>query len=107
MRDRRLGDVAWAHSGDKGDMVNIGVVVHDPANYPDLIAALTRQRISEHFGDICKGEVHIYPLPNLHAVNVVLTQVLDGGPVRSLRLDPQGKTLGDGLLLLPLATRDP
>ena len=50
----------------------------------------------------CRGTVTRYELPNLYAVNFVLTQILDGGAMRSLRLDPQGKTLGDSLLLMPL-----
>lgn len=97
-----LADIAWAHSGDKGDMVNIGVVVRNPADYPFLLEAVTAQRVAAHFADICHGQVRRYELPRLHAINFVLTQVLDGGPMRSLRLDPQGKALGDALLLMLL-----
>ena len=99
---RRLADIAWAHSGDKGDMVNLGVVVHDEADYALLLREVTEQRVLEHFKDICLGEVRRYELPNLNAINLVLTQILDGGPMRSLRLDPQGKTLGDSLLIMVL-----
>lgn len=97
---RLLADIAWAHSGDKGDMVNIGVAVHDPLDYPVLLRVLSVERVASHFSDICRGEVRRYELPNLNALNLVLTQILDGGPMRSLRLDPQGKTLGDALLLM-------
>ena len=97
-----LIDIAWAHAGDKGDMVNIGVVARDPSYYKVLLKVLTPSRIKSHFADICRGDVAVYELPNLNAVNVALGQVLDGGPMRSLRLDPQGKTLGDSLLLLPI-----
>lgn len=100
---RRLADIAWAHSGDKGDSINLGVVVHQESDYPLLLRELTVERVREHFRDICRGEVRRYELPNLNAVNLVLTQILDGGPMRSLRLDPQGKTLGDSLLLMVLA----
>ncbi len=105
---RLLADIAWAHSGDKGDMVNIGVVARDAQDYPLLLQALTPDRVAAHFSDICRGEARCYALPKLNAVNVVLTQTLDGGPMRSLRLDPQGKALGDALLLMPLppASRD-
>lgn len=99
---RRLADIAWAHSGDKGDMVNIGVAVHDPKDYTLLVESLTPARVKAHFSDLCRGDVRCYPLPNLDAVNVVMTQVLDGGPTRSLRIDPQGKALGDALLLLTI-----
>jgi len=102
MSIRLLADIAWAHAGDKGDSVNIGVVVRDELDYPLLLRAVTAERVLRHFHDICHGDVRRYELPNLHAVNFVLTRILDGGPMRSLRLDPQGKTLGDALLLLPL-----
>ena len=103
MTFRLLADIAWAHSGDKGDTVNLGVCVWDEKDYPLLLETLTVERVREHFADLCKGEVRRYELPNLNAVNLVLTQVLDGGPMKSLRLDPQGKTLGDALLLMPIS----
>lgn len=99
---RLLADIAWAHSGDKGDMVNIGVAVHNPGDYPLLLEVLTPERVLSHFSDLCRGEARRYELPNLNAVNLVLTRMLDGGPMRSLRLDPQGKALGDSLLLMLL-----
>jgi len=100
---RRLADIAWAHSGDKGDSVNLGVVVHNESDYALLLEEVTEARVLAHFSDICHGQVRRYLLPNLNAVNLVITQVLDGGPMRSLRMDPQGKTLGDSLLLMVLA----
>ena len=103
MTSRLLADIAWAHSGDKGDCVNPGVVVRNEKDYPLLLRELTEARVREHFKDICHGEVRRYELPNLHAVDLVLTRVLDGGPMRSLRMDPQGKTLGDALLLMTLS----
>ena len=102
MSARLLGDIAWAHSGDKGDSINLGVVVRDERDYPLLLKMITAERVHAHFHDICRGEVRRYELPNLHAVNFVLTRILDGGPMRSLRLDPQGKTLGHSLMLMPL-----
>lgn len=102
---RLLGDVAWAHSGDKGDCVNLGVVARDPRDYPLLLEEVTAERVRRHFSDICTGDVRRYELPNLSAINLVLRGVLDGGPMRSLRLDPQGKALGDALMLLPLTVQ--
>jgi hypothetical protein len=99
---RLLGDVAWAHSGDKGDSINLGVVVRDPRDYALLLQEVTPERVKAHFSDLCMGEVRRYELPNLNAINLVLQGMLDGGPMRSLRMDPQGKTLGDALMLLVL-----
>ena len=102
---RRLADIAWAHSGDKGDSINLGVVVYDESDYALLLQEVTEARVKEHFSDICRGTVKRYELPNLNAINLVLTEILDGGPMCSLRLDPQGKTLGDSLLLMPLSVQ--
>lgn len=99
---RLLGEVAWAHSGDKGDAINLGVVVRDPRDYERLLLEVTPERVKAHFDDICMGDVRRYELPNLNAINLVLRGMLDGGPMRSLRMDPQGKTLGDALMLLTL-----
>jgi len=41
-------------------------------------------------------------LPNLHAMNVVLDDVLDGGVNDALNLDSHGKALSFLLLELPL-----
>lgn len=101
-----LADIAWAHSGDKGDVANIGVAVYDEEDYPLLLRELSAERARRHFQHICRGEVQRYELPNLFAINLVLRGILDGGPMRSLRLDPQGKTLGDALLLLPIEGGD-
>ena len=100
---RLLGDIAWAHSGDKGDCVNLGVVARDPRDYALLLRQVTAERVREHFSDLCTGEVRRYELPNLNAINRVLMGILDGGPMRSLRMDPQGKTLGDALMLKTLS----
>jgi hypothetical protein len=48
------------------------------------------------------GSVARYELPNLNALNFVLTDVLAGGGSRSLRIDAQGKTLGAAILEMPL-----
>lgn len=83
-------------------MVNTKVAAHDPSDCPSLLKTLTSGCVAAHFADICCGEVRCYDLPSFHAINLVLTQILDGGPMHSLRLDPQGKTLGVALLLKPL-----
>lgn len=102
---RLLADIAWAHSGDKSDSINIGVVARTDEDYPTVLREVTEERVRAHFSDILRGEVRRYELPNLRAINLVLTQVLDGGPMRSLRMDAQGKTLGDALMLMRISDR--
>ena len=55
-----------------------------------------------HFAEVCQGRVERYELPNLHALNFILHDVLGGGGSRSLRIDAQGKALGQGMLQLEI-----
>ena len=48
------------------------------------------------------GKVIRYDLPNLLAFNFILPNILDGGGSLSLRLDAQGKALGQALLEMEL-----
>ena len=98
----RLGDLAHARSGDKGDQANIGVVADDPARYAWLEEHLTEQAVAEFFRPLGAVRVRRYALPNIFAFNFVLEHALAGGASRSLRLDSQGKALGVALLELRL-----
>ena len=95
-----LYNLAHARSGDKGDICNIGVIARRAAYYPILVRELTAERVKSHFGELCRGRVERYELPNLDALNFVLHAALDGGALTSLRLDRQGKTYGFALLRL-------
>ncbi|MGH7818355.1 MAG: acyclic terpene utilization AtuA family protein, partial [Candidatus Binatia bacterium] len=97
-----LVEIAYARSGDKGDSANIGVAARSPEAYAFLRAALTPERVREHYRDLCRGRVERYELPNLHALNFVLREALGGGGTLSLRVDHQGKTLAQGLLRMEI-----
>lgn len=98
----RLGDLAHARSGDKGNRANIGVVANDRACYAWLKAHLTAERVAEYFRPLGIGAVRRYELPNIQALNFVLENALGGGASRSLRVDTQGKALGVAMLELRL-----
>lgn len=100
---KRLGDVARARSGDKGDRSNIGVVARDAGAYAWLEPRLTPEAVAAFLRPMGIGAVRRYELPRLHAFNFVIEQALAGGASRSLRLDTQGKALGTILLEMPLA----
>ena len=102
----RLGDLAHARSGDKGDRANIGVVANDPACYAHLDAHLTEAVVARYFGPMGIGPVRRHALPNIHAFNFVIDRALGGGASRSLRLDTQGKALGSALMELRLPDPD-
>lgn len=100
----RLGDVAHARSGDKGNHANIGVVVDDPRWYDFLRGRLTAEVVGEFLKLLGHTRVVRYELPNIQAFNFVLESALGGGASHSLRLDSQGKALGVVLMELRLPT---
>ena len=102
MRQVRLGEIAYARSGDKGSGANVGVLAHTPQGFEYLRDALSATRVKRFFKRLGGGRVVRYDLPNLHAFNFVLPGVLAGGASRSLRIDAQGKALGQALLELEL-----
>ena len=102
----RLVELAHARSGDKGDVVNIGVIAYEPEDYPLLVEALTAERVREHFGDMVKGTVERYELPNLRALNFVLPRALGGGGTVSLMMDAQGKVFSTALLRMEVVVPD-
>ena len=93
-----LHKIAHARSGDKGDASNIGLIAYEDRHYKILEREVTAARVKEHFGDMVKGDVVRYELPNLGALNFLLYEALGGGGTLSLRVDAQGKTIGAGLL---------
>lgn len=97
-----LRKIAYARSGDKGSSVNIGVIAIDPNDYPFLAERLTEERVARFFKTLNPRAVRRYLLPNLHALNFILEGVLPGGGSLNLRVDAQGKTLGQALLELSL-----
>ncbi|GAA3946862.1 acyclic terpene utilization AtuA family protein [Allohahella marinimesophila] len=101
--------LAWARSGDKGDVSNIGVIARKAEWLPAIRAALTAEAVADYMGHTLAGPaaekrslVHRYDLPGINALNFVLEQALGGGGVASLRIDPQGKAFGQQLLDFPI-----
>jgi hypothetical protein len=94
----QLVNLAHARSGDKGDTANVGLIALKPEYYPILVREVTAERVKEHFGDMVKGEVERFELPNLGALNFLLHGSLGGGGTLSLMTDAQGKTFSTALL---------
>lgn len=99
----QVKDVAYARSGDKGDVVNVGVLAFDDAAYERLKRTLTPERIKSHFGEWVKGEVDVFPMPNLNGFNLLLHNALGGGATKTLRYDVTGKAFSTAVLRMELA----
>jgi hypothetical protein len=97
-----LRAIAFARSGDKGSSANVAVFGRSPAAYTWLRTHLTADRVEAYFRPLGVGTVVRYDVPNLEALNFVLPAVLAGGGSCSLRIDAQGKTLGQALLEMPV-----
>ena len=101
-RQIRLGEIAYARSGDKGSSANVGVIARTPEAFGVLRSHLSAARVEKFFKPLGVGKVIRYELPNLGALNFLLPGVLAGGASRSLRTDAQGKTLGQAILEMKL-----
>jgi hypothetical protein len=106
-----LGEVVGARSGDKGGNANVGVWIPEPgvgpsagldatqvaARYAWLEGWLTPEKVHQLLPEAAGLPVDVHPLPNLHAVNVVIRGLLGRGVADATSLDPQAKGLGEHL----------
>lgn len=98
MKKVKLAQLAFARSGDKGDVSNIGLMAKTKNIYEFLLQTLTPEKIKEYFGGMVKGGVEIYPVPKLDSLEIILRQALGGGATCTLRFDQTGKSMGPVLL---------
>lgn len=90
----RLGEIAYARSGDKGSAATLAVFARRPKDFDLLERVLTADRVQRFFEPMGCGTVKRFSLPKLQALNFILPDVLAGGGSRSLRVDAQGKAIG-------------
>ena len=102
MKTIPLYEIAYARSGDKGSSANIGVIAYTATGYKFLKKTLLASKVETYFKPLGVGRVIRYELPNLGALNFMLPKVLAGGGSQSLRIDSQGKALGQALLEMRL-----
>ena len=106
MKEVALARIAHGRSGDKGDTCNCGIIARRPEYYAVIAEQVTAERVREHFGELCRGEVRRYDLPKIQAFNFVLQHALGGGGTVSLRIDAQGKTYAAALLRMRVRVPD-
>lgn len=96
--------LAYARSGDKGNIANIGLIARRPEWLPLLWDRVTSDIVRKHFAhmlaDKVNGKVDRFYLPGVCAMNLLLHDALAGGGPASARFDPLGK--GNGQILLDL-----
>ncbi len=102
MVEAPLVKLAWARSGDKGDISNIGLIARRPEWLPLIWRRVTADVVRNYFAHLVKGRVEKFYLPGIHAVNFLLHEALDGGGPASTRMDPLGKGMGQMLLDLTI-----
>ena len=98
----KLREIAHSRTGDKGNTSNISVIAYEERHYPVLLAQVTSARIKALFAGVVEGDVVRYELPNIAALNFVMSGALGGGVTRSLALDAHGKSLSSALLDLDI-----
>ncbi|CAN7263661.1 DUF1446 domain-containing protein [Variovorax sp. LjRoot84] len=98
MEEVRLIQLAWARSGDKGNLSNIGLVARRPEWLPLLWERVTPDAVGAYFAHLVHGKVERFYLPGIAAMNLLLHDALDGGGPSSMRMDPLGKGMGQMLL---------
>ncbi|MES2402101.1 MAG: acyclic terpene utilization AtuA family protein [Pseudomonadota bacterium] len=94
--------LAYARSGDKGDISNIGVIARQPGFLPLLRAQVTEATVAAWLAHLVKGKVTRFEVPGIQAFNFVCEQALGGGGMASLRNDPLGKGMAQILLAMPV-----
>jgi hypothetical protein len=101
-----LVQLAWARSGDKGQLFNVAVIARQAEWLPFLKAALTPDAVGQWFRHLGPNgqppAVRAHNAPGLHALNLVIEGALPGGINASTRLDPAAKGMAQMLLRFPV-----
>ena len=97
-----LRKIAHSRAGDKGNRSNISIFVYDSTHYSFLVDQITSERLKQAFAVLFKGQIRRYLLPQLHGLNFVLDDALEGGVNESLNLDSHGKSWSSLVLSLEL-----
>ena len=98
----KLGTIAHARAGDKGNVVNISVIAFDDRDYAHLERTVTADRVKAQLGSVVHGDVRRYELPRLGALNFVFERPPRDTVTRTLALDAHGKTLSSVVLDLEI-----
>uniref|UniRef100_A0A0D9Y4L9 Uncharacterized protein n=1 Tax=Oryza glumipatula TaxID=40148 RepID=A0A0D9Y4L9_9ORYZ len=112
-----LYHVAHSRAGDKGNDLNFSIIPHFPDDTGRLRAVITRDWVKNAVSPLLDSSsfpadranqvrydllenisIEIYDVPGISSLNVVVSNILDGGVNSSRRIDRHGKTLSDLIL---------
>lgn len=94
----KLYEIAHSRAGDKGNVSTLSLIPFEEADYELLKNRVTVDLVKKHFGNIIKGEIVRYEMPNISSLLFVCQEALDTGVTTSLRMDTHGKALSYKLL---------
>lgn len=101
-----LIQLAWARSGDKGNLFNVAVIARKAEFLAYIRAALSAERVADCYAHLVpegsKPRVDAYDVPGFSAINFVVHDSLDGGLLVSPRADSAAKGMAQQLLELPV-----
>lgn len=81
MHRTRRRQICHARFGDKGNAANVGSVPYEGVDYPWLAEQVSAERVRVYLGSAIRGAVERFELPSMGALNFILHEALDGGPV--------------------------
>jgi hypothetical protein len=98
--------LAWARSGDKGNLFNVAVIAREAAFLPYIAAALQPACVGAHYGRVLGQPVapgvEMFSVPGLAALNYVVMNAMEGGVLASTWIDPVAKGMAQLLLDYPI-----
>lgn len=94
----KLYDIAHSRAGDKGNTLTLSLIPYNEQDYEKLCELVTADKVKTHLGEIIKGNVVRYEMPNIASLLFVCEQALSTGVTTSWVMDAHGKTLSYALL---------
>ena len=98
--------LAYARSGDKGNLFNVGVIARDPAYLPAIHAALSDEAVLDHYRHLALDPAAVslerYFMPGFHGINFVVNGCMQGGMAECLMVDAGAKGMAQLLLEHPV-----
>ena len=101
-----LVSLAWARSGEKGDLFNVAVIARRPEYLAYIRRALTTEAIADWYRHFLPSDrparIELYEVPGIDALNYVVNDSMAGGLNKSPRLDSGAKGMAQQLLEFPV-----